>query len=250
MTSVAISALVFVCVFGGALLGLALQGLLPARHFSAHSKDLVRLATGLIATMAALVLGLLIASAKTSYDTQSAEFMQVSAKLVLLDRTLGHYGSEATPAREFLRRLVAALLERIGDARSSQPVPFAPTASAEHMYDVLHKLVPQTEAQRTARTEALGITRDISLARWLLFAQQHGSIPMPFLVMLVFWLTMILTGFGLLAPRDGTAATALLICSLSLAGAIFLILELDRPFDGLLRVSIAPLSDALAQLGR
>jgi len=250
MTSVAISALVFVCVFGGALLGLALQGLLPARHFSAHSKDLVRLATGLIATMAALVLGLLIASAKTSYDTQSAEFMQVSAKLVLLDRTLGHYGSEATPAREFLRRLVAALLERIGDARSSQPVPFAPTASAEHMYDVLHKLVPQTEAQRTARTEALGITRDISLARWLLFAQQHGSIPMPFLVLLVFWVTIIFLSFGLFAPANATVIATLFLCALSVSGAIYLILELDRPFAGLLQLSDGPLRNAIAHLGR
>ena len=250
MTSVAISALVFVCVFGGALLGLALQGLLPARHFSAHSKDLVRLATGLIATMAALVLGLLIASAKTSYDTQSAEFMQVSAKLVLLDRTLGHYGSEATPAREFLRRLVAALLERIGDARSSQPVPFAPTASAEHMYDVLHKLVPQTEAQRTARTEALGITRDISLARWLLFAQQHGSIPMPFLVLLVFWVTIIFLSFGLFAPPNATVIATLFLCALSVSGAIYLILELDRPFAGLLQLSDASLRNAITHLGR
>ena len=250
MTSVAISALVFVCVFGGALLGLALQGLLPARHFSAHSKDLVRLATGLIATMAALVLGLLIASAKTSYDTQSAEFMQVSAKLVLLDRTLGHCGSEATPAREFLRRLVAALLERIGDARSSQPVPFAPTASAEHMYDVLHKLVPQTEAQRTARTEALGITRDISLARWLLFAQQHGSIPMPFLVLLVFWVTIIFLSFGLFAPANATVIATLFLCALSVSGAIYLILELDRPFAGLLQLSDSPLRNAIAHLGR
>jgi hypothetical protein len=91
---------------------------------------------------------------------------------------------------------------------------------------------------------------DISLARWLLFAQRSGSIPMPFLIILVFWLTVIFVGFGLLAPRDGTALATLFICAVSLAGAVFLILELDRPFEGLLRVSVAPLSDALGQLGR
>ena len=250
MTAVGISGLVFVFVFGGALLGLALHGLLPPRHLSAHSKDFVKLATGLIATMSALVLGLLIASAKTSYDTQAGEFTQMSAKIFLLDRTLTHYGPETAPARDLLRRSVAGLLERLAEARRAQPARFAPTMGADHLYDMLGTLEPRTDAQRALRADAVGIARDIALTRWLLFAQRGGSIPMPFLVMLVFWLTIILAGFGLLAPRDGTALVTLLICSVSLAGAVFLILELDRPFDGLLRVSLAPLRDALPLLGR
>jgi hypothetical protein len=115
---------------------------------------------------------------------------------------------------------------------------------------VIQQLQPRTDAQRLLRAEALRIGLDISLARWLLFAQRSGSIPMPFLIILVFWLTVIFVGFGLLAPRDGTALATLFICAVSLAGAVFLILELDRPFEGLLRVSVAPLSDALGQLGR
>jgi hypothetical protein len=224
--------------------------LLPPHHLSAHSKDSMKLATGLIATMSALVLGLLIASAKTSYDTQSGEFTQTCAKIVLLDRVMAHYGPDSVPARSLLRATVAGLLDRVGRERGSEAVHFAPAARSEHLYDVIQHLQPRTDTQRSLRAEALRIGLDISLARWLLFAQRSGSIPVPFLIILVFWLTVIFVGFGLLAPRDGTALATLFICAVSLAGAVFLILELDRPFEGLLRVSVAPLSDAPGQLGR
>jgi hypothetical protein len=245
-----IGPVVFGCVFGGALLGMLLPRMLPARHLTPQSKDFVRLAMGLIATMSALVLGLLIAAAKTSYDTQSSQFRQMSAKIVLLDRVMAHYGPETAPARDLLRQSAGAMLERIDGGPRSGPSEFRPTPISEHLYEVLARLQPQGESQRSLRTEARTIAMDIALTRWLLVTEHAGSIPMPFLVMLVFWLAIIFASFGLLAPRDGTALATLFICSVSLAGAIFLILELDRPFDGLIRFSSAPLQDALTQLGR
>src|SRR5215470_3938357 len=113
MSAIAIGSIVFACVFGGALLGMLLRGLLPDRHLSADSKDVVRLGMGLLATMAALVLGLLIASAKGSYDTQRGEVTQMAANVVLLDRVLAHYGPESKDARDLLRRYVAQVLEQM-----------------------------------------------------------------------------------------------------------------------------------------
>ena len=106
MSSMAISWIVFACVFGGALLGMWLRAALPEHHRSTESKDIVRLGMGLIGTLAALVLGLLIASAKSAYDTQRSEFTQLSANLILLDRVMAHYGPETQEARDLLRRSV------------------------------------------------------------------------------------------------------------------------------------------------
>jgi len=94
MSSLAVSLIAFAFIFGGALLGMSLRGAMPPSHLSDDSKDSVRLGMGLVATMCALVLGLLIASAKTYYDTQNAELTEMSAKVVLLDRMLAHYGPE------------------------------------------------------------------------------------------------------------------------------------------------------------
>ena len=91
---------------------------------------------------------------------------------------------------------------------------------------------------------------DIAQSRWLLFSQKGSSVPTPFLVVMVAWLTLILASFGLFAPPNATAFITLLVCALAVSSAIFLILELDRPFDGIIQISSAPLRNALAQLGK
>lgn len=95
---------------------------------------------------------------------------------------------------------------------------------------------------------ALTLTSEIEEARWLLVEENRSSIPTPFLVVLVFWLTAIFASLGLFAPRNGTVFTVLLVCALSVSTAIFMILEMDQPYDGILRVSAAPLRSALVEL--
>ena len=204
---------------------------------------------GLIGTMAALALGLLIASAKGSYDAQRIELTQISANIILLDRIMAHYGPETKEARDLLRRAVAHLLDRMWPEITSGPAQLEPTAQSEGPYDKIQKLSPQNEAQRSLKAQALRIGTDISQTRWLMVAQRGGSIPMPFLAVLVFWLTIIFVSFGLLAPRNTTVIATLFVCALSVSGAIYLILELDRPFDGHMQISSAPLRDALSYLG-
>jgi hypothetical protein len=111
MNFIAIRLIVLACVFGGALFGMFLRGVLPEQHLSADSKDTVRLGTGLIGTMTALLLGLLVASAKSFYDTQSSELTEMSAKIVLLDRVLAHYGPETKEVRDLLHGAVARTLD-------------------------------------------------------------------------------------------------------------------------------------------
>jgi hypothetical protein len=224
---------------------------LPEHHLSADSKDVVKLGIALIATMSALVLSLLIASAKSAYDTRSNQLVQVSADIIELDRALARYGPETKEARSLLERSVAATLERFWPAEGARPIAIDPKASpVEALYDKIEELSPQNEAQRALRSQAETTALDMGRTRLLLFEHLDRSIPVPFLVVLVFWLCIIFASFGLFAPRNATVIAVLCVCALSVSGAIFLILELDRSFEGLLKVSGAPLRAALAQLGR
>jgi hypothetical protein len=248
---VAIGCIVFGCVFGGALLGIALRAVLPEHHLSAESKDVVRLGMGLLATMAALVLSLLLASARISYETQRNELTQVSANIIVLDRVLALYGPETKDARDLLRRSVARALDRMSPKSGSRSAQLEPgAAGAEGLYDKIQALSPGSEAQRSLRAEALRIGIDLARTLWLLFEQGGGSISAPFLVMLTVWVTVIFVSFGLFAPPNATVIGTLFLCGLSVSGAIVLLLELDQPFDGLIRLSSASLQNALAHLGR
>lgn len=251
MSSMAITSIVLACVFGGALLGMVLRAALPEHHVSTESKDLVKLVMGLIATMAALVLGLVVASARSSYDKQSTEIIQMSANIGLLDRILARYGPETKEARDMLRRSVVRIVDLTWPENSSRPPELNPTAAgAEGLYERIQELSPQNEVQRSLQAHALRMSLDLAQVRWLLHSRRGSAVALPFLVVLVFWLTIIFVGFGLLAPSNPTTVGALFVSALSVSSAIFLILALDRPFEGLLRISSAPLRETLAHLGQ
>ena len=251
MSPIAIGWVVFALVFGSALLAMFVHSVLPEHHLNADSKDVVKLGIALIATMSALVLSLLIASAKSAYDTRSNQLLQISADIILLDRVLAHYGPPTKEARSLLQRSVVAAIERFWPADSHAPAVIDANASpVEILYDKIDELSPQSEAERSLRSQALTMALDLGQKRVLLFQQLGSSIPVPFLVVLVFWLCIIFASFGLFAPRNGTVIGVLLVCALSVSGAVFLILELDRSFEGLLQVSSVPLRATLAQLGR
>ena len=251
MSASAIGLIVFALVFGSALLAMYVQAALPAHHLSADSKDVVKLGIALIATMSALVLGLLVASAKSAYDARSSQLVQVAADIILLDRALARYGPETKEVRSVLQRSVAATVERFWPIEGARVIAIDPNASpVEALYDKVEALSPQNEVQRAMQNQAQSLAADVGRRRLLLFENLGSSIPVPFLVVLVLWLWIIFASFGLFAPANATVIAVLAVCSLSVAGAIFLILELDRSFEGLLQVSGAPLRAALAQLGR
>ena len=253
MTSLTISCIVFACILGGALLGMVIRAVLPEEHLGAESRDVVKLGMGLIATMTALVLGLLVASAKSSFDTQRNGLAQLSANVIVLDRALARYGTESKDVRETLRTSVADMLQRTWPAEDPQSGHTAPSATEgryEGIYDKIQELAPKSEDQRALQAQALKTATDIGQTRWLLFAQRGRSIPTPFLVVMVSWLTLILATFSLFAPHNATVVVTLVVCALAVSSAVFLILELDQPFQGMLQIPSTPLRNALAQLGR
>ena len=251
MSPMAIGWFVFALVFGSALLAMYVHSLLPAEHLSSDSKDVVKLGIALIATMSALVLSLLVASAKSAFDTRSNQLTEASADMIMLDRALARYGPETQEARALLERSVVVTLERFWPTQGKGSITLDPrTNPVEALYDKIEALTPQSDVQRSMQSQALTLAAAVGRTRLLLFEHLGASIPVPFLVVLVFWLCIIFASFGLFAPRNATVITVLCVCALSVAGAIFLILELDRSFEGLLQVSSAPLRAALAQLGR
>ena len=250
MSSITISLIVFACVFGGALLGIFLHAVLPQHHLANESKDIVKLGMGLVGTMAALVLGLLVASAKGSYDAQSAELTQLSANIALLDRGLALYGPETKEERALLRGAVVRILDQMWSKDGSSSSPTAAPSGGEILYEKIQALSPKNETQRSLQGQALSIAVDIGKTRWLMYAQQATSVSMPLLVVLVIWLTVIFISFGLFAPFNATVVSSLFVSALSVSGAILLILEMYGPYSGLIQISSAPLRAALEHLGQ
>lgn len=252
MSSLGIPLIVFAFVFGGAMLGLFIGTSLPDHHLGQDARDVVKLGTALIATMAALVLSLLISSAKGSFDKMDAELVENAARVDSLDRVLADYGPGTREIRDLLKRSYAARLDLLfPDDRSETGQVDTPlgVVRTESILARLWELSPQTDAERGLRSQAVEIAGEISSTRWLLLLQKDESIPMTLLIVLVSWVAIIFTTFGLLAPRNATVVASLLVCALSVSGAILLILEMNSPFTGLMTVSSAPLVDALANLG-
>lgn len=246
-----ISLLAFAFVFGGALLGAVIRPLLSEQHLHPDSRDVVKMATGLIGTLAALVLGLLIASAKSSFDQKTSQVRQMTASIIVLDNLLAQYGADAAPVRNLLRQSIPPLANRIWHEEEipvGKSVRFEPTGQASAFENELERLSPSNDAQRSLQSRAIAAFTDGAQTRLQLFTQTGGSIPVPFLIILVFWLSAIFMSFTLFARANLVVMISLFICALSFAGAIFLVLELDNPFTGLMGISSVTLRSALLPL--
>jgi hypothetical protein len=251
MSAWLISLVVFAIISGGALLGMVLRPLLSEAHLQPDSRDVVKMATGLIGTLAALVLGLLIASAKGSFDQKTSQVRQLTASIILLDELLAQYGPDAAPVRIRLRQSVAPLADRIWQEEESPARKlghFESSAESLAFENELQHLSPRDDAQRSLQSRAIAVFTEAAQIRLRLFAQTGGSIPTPFLVIMVFWLSAIFVSFTLFARANLVVMVSLSVCALSFAGAVFLILELDDPFTGLMGISSAVMRSALPLL--
>lgn len=246
-----IALIVFACVFGAALLGMALRSMLPEHHRTSETKDAVKLAMGLVATMAALILGLLVASAKDSYDKESSGVTEMAAKIIFLDRVLAIYGAETNEARELFRRTVEVIHQRMWPGKTSEGAQLDPSASrGDAVYTAIQKLSPKNDLQTALKSQALSTVTDLGQLRWQEFEQAESSISAPLLYLLTFWLAILFISFGLFSPSNGTVVAALMLAAFSVAGAVFLILELSTPFSGIMQISDAPFLDAFKHLGK
>jgi hypothetical protein len=248
MNSSLVTAVILVFLTLATWLGMRLQRSLPEQHFSADTKDTVKLAMGLVATMAALLLSLLVSSAKDSYDTVRDEMIQMAAKLSFIDRVLHLYGPEAEPLRKGFHSELKTSIPAIwshahGDAKTN-------THQGDSLYLTLQQLTPANDLQRGLKDQAVDLAMELGQLRTLLRAQAVSSISIPLLTVLVCWLVIIFFSFSIFAPPNRTATLALVVSAVSVAGAMFLILEMDRPFTGLIQIPQEPMVNAMNQMGR
>ena len=251
MNTIAISFVIFACTVGGMLFGAFIRSGLAEEHLNAEARDVVRLATALMATLSALVLGLLVATAKSSFDSKATQVKQITSDIIFLDELLAQYGPEAVNVRQTARRSVNVMVDRIwqeNKSESGEMNPFEMSREGERFLQAILALSPQNNAQRLLYDRIIRATNDLGRVRLALFVQSGDTISAPFLMMLGFWLTIIFAIFGLLTRINVLVGIILLFCSLSVSGAIFLILDLDRPFTGTLQIPSGPLRNALAPL--
>lgn len=249
MNATLTSLVVFGCLMGSVLIGITIRGLLPQAHLNSETKDAVKVAMGLVATMSALVLGLLVSSAKGAYDVQRTEVIQMAAKVAFLDRVLTAYGPEAAGVRAQVRDMLDQSIQQMWPGALRPPADRNPNIQAGNlMYAALQHLSPQDNAQAALKSQATTQAVDLAQVRSLLAAQSVPSISRPMLIVVVSWLLVIFAGFSVIAPRNATAILALMLSALAVSGAIFLILELDEPFGGLIGISSEPMRQALHQL--
>jgi hypothetical protein len=252
MNALVVALVTLASTFGCALAASFVRGWLPAAHLSKESQDVVRLGIGLVATMTALLLGLVTAAARSTFDTQDNAIRNSAAAILSLDRHLARYGPETRPTRELIRSAVAYRLETVwssdGAASARLDTPGTPPPVEDIQTQIL-ALSTQNDTQRWVKAEALKLSEEIVKTRWRVLAA-GGAVPKPFLVVVIFWLTATFASFGLYAPRNFTVMFVLFVAAVSVGAAVFLILELDGPFDGLIRVPSGPLRFALANLGQ
>jgi hypothetical protein len=246
-----IAAILFVCLVGAALLGRLVHCCLPEDHLSDTSRDAVKLAMGLVATMTALVLGLLVSSAKEAYDTKRSEVIQMAAKVAFLDRVLSLYGPDAASARTELRAAVGDAIRRVWSPLGGGPGRLNSNQQmGDALYIAVQRLSPQDDTQRALKTQVTTLLVDLGELKSLLIAQSIPSISMPMLIILLSWLVVIFFGFSLIAPPNATTMLALFASAFSVAGAIFLVLELDHPFGGLIHIPSEPLINLVDRLAK
>src|SRR5262250_3652519 len=226
------------CISIGLLVGMLLQKFLPPHHLDAASKDTVKIGAGMLATLTALVLGLLVSSSKSSFDAINTAIASGGAKIIMFDRILANYGPETNDVRHQLRQSVASTIDRVWSSKKTSPGGLRAAESGTGVDTIqtkLNELIPKNKTQEQVLAQARQLANDVAQTRLLAIEQQQNSLPAIFLILLIFWLVVLFFSFGLFAPRNATVLAVLLFCALSVSSAIFLVLEMNRPLDGVIK---------------
>jgi len=247
--ALALSSLVFVLVFGGTLAGMAARHIQPDDHFTSEARDSIVLAIGLVVTMTSLVLGMLVSSAKTFYDGQKTQVAELSSQMILVNDLMTAYGPEAGQLRVEAMRSMEATVERIWPRNKAQSFELRPAADFVHFYQHLQVLAPKNEVQASAKAQLMVSSLNLRKTYLLMFLQsQQTSITVPLLSVVTAWLVLIFYSFGIFAPRLPGVVLILLICAMAVSSAIFVILSMNSPFRGILKISPAAVRDVLDEM--
>jgi Protein of unknown function (DUF4239) len=251
MHSLAMSLLVFALIFVSALVGMFIRRVAPDSHFSSEAKDTVRLAIGLVVTMTGLVLGMLVSSSKTFYDSEKNQVAEMASQIILLNNLLTAYGPETTEARVEARQFLEDAIDRIWPSEKSQKYQLKPENNDQNLYRQLELLVPKDVGQTSTKAQMMSLTVSLKKTYWLMYLQtEQTSIPMPLLVVVTSWLMAIFVSFGMFAPRNATVILTLIVCALAVSAALFIIMSMYLPFSGMLKISPVAVREALGQMGQ
>jgi hypothetical protein len=251
MNSIAVSSIVFGSIFASGLVGMAVRRAISEDRLGSGEKEVARLVTGLMTTMTAIVLGMLVSSAKASYDARTNEVAELSSQVVTIDRMLSKYGTETAEMRDQFRLLVQASVNRIWPPQAPVQAELKPRDEGGILVDELQLLAPKNGAQTDVKAQILHMVVELRQTQWLLFLKsQQSALPIPLLLVVVTWLSLIFFSFGVFTEPSSTIAVTLAVGALAVSTAVLIILELYTPFRGVLRISPAPILEALSQMGR
>ena len=242
--------IIFAVILAGAFAGMMARRALPEQHLNDQTKSLVTSSMAVVGTISALVLGLLISNANTSFITRSGEVKSLSADISRLDQMLRLYGPEAVPAREKLRQYAERKTDDLfpdnpRDVQIDNPSTYQVFQQAEYL---MLELQTTDRHRRWFLEQAMTLASRIGNTRWLIAQQAGQGTPKAFVALMVFWLTLLFTSFGLFAPPNFISKMCLILCALSVAGAVEIILELEQPFSGLLHISPVPMQQTVQML--
>ena len=242
-----IGLIVLAALLVGAFAGVKFRDRLPKHHLTDETKSLVSVSTAVVATVSALVLGLLISNANTTFTRLGGEVTALSAQILRLDHILRRYGADAEPARNMLlqyaqHKSADLFPDDPADVRLSNPSTYE---RLQRLEDMLLVLKPANLRDQWWLAQAMTLAAKIGDARWLLAQQVGQGTPKAFVALLVFWLALLFASFGLFAPPNLTSAVTLTLCALAVAGAVAMFLELEQGFGGLVRISPEPMRQAV-----
>lgn len=246
-THLAMAAAVLLLLTFAAWTGSVLRQRLPDHMLDAEAKEVVRLGMALLASIAALVLGLLISTSYAVYEAQRNDLSVLAADVISLDDTLRLYGEPAKPARAMLRLALTETIDHLW-SRPTQNLFLLPHSVGENAYLAMLRLAPADEVQATLKAQALQTAAEISQARLRLYERSKPDLPLSLIFILTVWLVCLFISFSLFSPLKHTSFMALMLVAFSIAGALFLFLELSEPLSGIVRLSRRPLATALPAL--
>jgi len=253
MISYVFAAVVLLLTLTALWSGIRLSAALPSHHLINDARDSAKVGIGMLATLLALVLGLMITSAKRSFDEREAELVQTATSIVLLDRALLALGDEAQGARSQLRNVLDNIA-RLASRQQRHDVDnndwFQNLRAVSDLQKTILSISPRSDAEKWHQARAMQLSTAIAQDRVLMAERDTSTVPTALLVIVIGWVTVIYFGLGVFLVGNRSVYLALGICALAFACSIFIILELDTPFSGVVGVSDRSLIRAQAELAQ
>ncbi|AMR67581.1 bestrophin-like domain [Aquipseudomonas alcaligenes] len=249
MESIWITLGTFACLLSAALVMMYWSPRLSARHRDEETNTVVRLVANIFVVMTSLVFGLMINSAKNTFESIDTNLHAYATSLIIFDRTLKNYGDAAQDTRT---RLATYLEHAIANPyRGDEALQHRKSPATQYLDDIgvtLAAITPQSRYQETILADLRQQYHSLIEQRWRIVEQSEGAIPLPLIGMLIAWMTLIYASFGYRAPRNPMVVSMFTISALLIAASVYLVLDMDIPFHGPIQISDAPLRRALAEM--